>query len=751
VPRGVADSSPTETLRGTIERIVFSSDDTHYTVARLTPDDATADGCVTIVGTIPALVEGELVLCEGRWQEHKRYGRQFAVERYSSVAPATQVGLERYLGSRLIKGVGPTYAKKIVHHFGDNTLDVLDHDPQRLLEVAGIGRKMLQRIRSSWSEHRGVRDVMVYLQGLGISPAYAARVHKALGAAAINTVQMNPYILASEVKGIGFKTADRIAKAAGFPTDSPERIRAGLGYLLGELAAQGHTCYPRERLVAEAAKLLDVDAERVVSALDDEIRDERLATERNHPGEPVLLPRLRDAEFQVAELLRTINCAESSLHDVEVGRSIAWAEQRNHIELDPKQREAIGAVLEHKVVVITGGPGVGKTTIINCIIPILKRHAMRVLLAAPTGRAAKRLAETTGEEAKTIHRLLNWNPIDGSFACNADAPLEADAIILDETSMIDIALMRDLLLAVPLTAVLVLVGDVDQLPSVGPGNVLRDIIASETVAVRRLDRIFRQGERSPIVLNAHRINHGRMPELDPAGNAEGFYFIERDEPEAALDTIRELVTQRIPNRFEMHSVDDVQVMAPMYRGTTGVDNLNAALRAALNPALRDEVRKMGRAFAVGDKVMQTRNDYDKDVFNGDIGRVHVIDHCDEKLVVRFEDQYVEYEFDELDGLQPAYAISVHKSQGSEYPAVVIALATHHYVMLQRNLLYTAVTRARRLAVIVGDRKALAVAVRNDRIRRRYTLLTERLRGTDGPAERGAGGVSAEYPEGCTGP
>jgi exodeoxyribonuclease V alpha subunit len=729
LPRGSTDNAPTETLRGTVERIVYSSDETHYTVARLRPDGRSrADKLVTIVGTIPGLVEGELVLCEGRWQEHKRYGRQFAVLRYSSVAPATQVGLERYLSSRLIKGVGPGYAKRIVKTFGDNTLDVLDHSPQRLLEVRGIGKRMLRKIEDSWNEHRGVRDVMVFLQGLGISPAYAARVHQSLGVAAINAVKQNPYVLASEVKGIGFKTADRIAKAMGFPEDSPARIRAGIGYLLDELAAQGHTCYPRERLVAEAAKLLGVDTDLVGPAVEAEAADGRLVIERDHADEPVFLRRLRDAEFQVAQLLRAISRSESSLQDVEVDRSIDWAERRNQIELDPKQREAIAAVLEHKVAVITGGPGVGKTTIINCIIPILRRYGMKVLLAAPTGRAAKRLAETTGTEAKTIHRLLNWNPMDGSFSFNADEPLEADAIILDETSMIDVSLMRHLLLAVPLTAVLVLVGDVDQLPSVGPGNVLRDIIASESVPVKRLDRIFRQGDRSPIVLNAHRINHGQMPQLDPSGKAEGFYFIERPEPDAALDTIRELVVTRIPKRFGMSPVDDVQVMAPMYRGTTGVDNLNGELRAALNPDLRDEVRKMGRTFAAGDKVMQTRNDYDKDVFNGDIGRVHLIDRADDKLVVRFDDKYVEYEFGELDGLQPAYAISVHKSQGSEYPAVVIALATHHYVMLQRNLLYTAVTRARRLAVIVGDKRALATAVRNDRIRRRYTLLAERLRG-----------------------
>ncbi len=432
----------------------------------------------------------------------------------------------------------------------------------------------------------------------------------------------------------------------------------------------------------------------------------------------------------MAEALRAIGSAESELREVDGAAAVRWAEQQNRIELAPAQREAIEAVLRNKVTIITGGPGVGKTTIVNCIIPILRRCGMSVLLAAPTGRAAKRLEETTGQRARTIHRMLEWNPHTGHFSRNAENPLEADAIILDETSMMDITLMRDLLLAIPTRALLVLVGDVDQLPSVGPGNVLRDIIRSGVFPVKRLDQIFRQDEGSAIVRNAHRINSGHMPDLEqkPGADREGFYFIERDEPQAVLDTVLELCTARIPQRFGMDPVDDIQVMAPMYRGICGVTNLNDELRARLNADARPVVKRFGNSFAAGDKVMQIRNDYDKDVFNGDIGRVADVDRVAERVIVRFEDQQVEYPFDDLDSLQPAYAISVHKSQGSEYPGVVIALTSHHYVMLQRNLLYTAVTRGRRLVVVVGDKKALATAVRNDRIRRRYTTLAQRLMG-----------------------
>jgi len=721
-----------ETLRGTVERIVYSNDDTHYTVARLMPEDASPRGDpVTIVGAFASLVEGEALLMEGRWKTHKKFGRQFAVERYSTIAPPTLQGLERYLASRLIEGVGPEFARRIVRRFGEDTLEVIDSQPQRLLEVDGIGRGRLGKIVTSWRAHRAVRDVMVFLQGLGISSAYASRVYRAFGAGAIDAIKANPFCLAEAVKGIGFKRADRIAVNMGFPHDAPQRVCAGLLYLLGELAGQGHTSHPRDRLVPAASELLQVEYNLIEEALRAEELAGRIVIEREFDGEPVYLRHLHDAEFQVAQLLLHIAGAQSQLREIDADAAVAWAEKRNAITLDPTQRDAIRAVLTNKVTVITGGPGVGKTTIVNSIIPILRSRGMKVLLAAPTGRAAKRLAETTGHPAKTIHRMLKWNPSNGQFSFNADQPLEADAIIVDETSMMDVQLTRDLLLAVPLTAVLVLVGDVDQLPSVGPGNVLRDVIRSGAFPVKRLEQIFRQDERSPIVWNAHRINQGRMPDLTQAGGAdrEGFYFIERDEPEAVLETIKELVSVRAPRRFGLDPVDDIQVMSPMYRGVIGVDNLNDELRRCLNPNAQPVIKRFGRVFAQNDKVMQIRNDYDKDVFNGDIGRVAELDRIAGRLVVRFDERYVEYSFDELDSLQPAYAISVHKSQGSEYPAVVIALASHHYVMLQRNLLYTAVTRGIRLAVIVGDKKGLARAVHNDRIRQRYTTLAERL----GPA------------------
>ena len=730
MPRATHEPEGRETLRGTVERIVYSNDDTHYTVARLMPEgDGMFSEQVTIVGSFASLVEGEAILVEGSWQNHKKFGRQFAVERYSTVAPPTRVGMERYLSSRLIKGVGPEFAKRIVRKFGEQTLDVIDKEPNRLLEVEGIGRGRLHDIMSSWQGHRAVRDVMVFLQGLGVSAAYASRVYKVFGAGAIEAVKENPYRLAAEVQGIGFKRADAIAVNMGFPHDAPERVRAGVVYLLGELAGAGHVAFPQDALAAKASELLQVSLDLIEAALRDEEAAGRVITEREIEGRFVYLRPLHDAEFQVAQFLHAIARAESQLGDVDARASVRWAEERNRIELDPTQRAAIEAVLANKVTVITGGPGVGKTTIVNCIIPILRRSGMRVLLAAPTGRAAKRLEETTGHEAKTIHRMLKWNPSTGEFSMNADNPLEADAVIVDETSMMDIVLMRDLLLAVPLTAVLVLVGDVDQLPSVGPGNVLRDVIKSGAFQVKRLEQIFRQDERSPIVWNAHRINHGEMPDLRQAAAAEkeGFYFVERDEPEAVLDTIKELCTSRIPKRFGLDPADDIQVMAPMHRGVIGVTNLNDELRRCLNSGAGPEVKRFGRAFAPNDKVMQIRNDYEKDVFNGDIGRIADVDRVAETLIVRFDDKHVEYAFEELDSLHPAYAISVHKSQGSEYPAVIIALASHHYIMLQRNLLYTAVTRGVRLVVIVGDKKALATAVRNDRIRRRYTQLAERLK------------------------
>jgi len=723
-------SEQTETIRGTVEHVIYSNDESHYAVARLMPESAARlSDPIVIVGSFASLVEGEALLVEGRWQNHKKFGRQFAVERYSSIAPPTLVGMERYLSSRLIKGVGPEFAKRIVRKFGEETLDVIDKDPERLLEVDGIGRGRLKGIVRSWGEHRAVRDVMVFLQGLGISAAYASRVYKTFGAGAVEAIKQNPYCLAAEVRGIGFKKADAIAQNMGFPHDSPERVRAGLIFVLGQLASDGHVAFPRKRLIHKASELLQVEFGLIEDALQHEEQGGSIVVAREFDDDPVYARPLYEAEFQVAQLLLTIGRAESELRDINAPAAVRWAQKRNRIELDPTQREAIETVLTNKVTIITGGPGVGKTTIVNCIIPILRKKGMKVLLAAPTGRAAKRLAETTGHEAKTIHRMLQWNPSTGDFSMNADNPLEADAVIVDETSMMDIALMRDLLLAVPLTAIVVLVGDVDQLPSVGPGNVLRDIIRSEVFPVKRLEQIFRQEERSPIVTNAHHINHGQMPDLrqDAAAEAEGFYFIERNSPEEVLETIKELCTKRIPDRFGLDPAGDIQVMVPMYRGVAGVTNVNDELRQCLNAGAGPEVKRFGRAFAPNDKVMQTRNDYDKDVFNGDIGRVADVDRIAEKIVVRFDDRYVEYGFDELDGLQSAYAISVHKSQGSEYPAVVIALASQHYVMLQRNLLYTAVTRGIRLVVIVGDKKALGMAVRNDRIRRRCTRLAERLK------------------------
>lgn len=695
---------------------------------RLDPEDKTLfNELVTITGQFPQLVEGEALVCEGSWQNHKRFGRQFVVERYSSIAPPTNEGLEKYLASSLIKGIGPEYAHRIVAKFGDQTLEIIDKEPERLRQVKGIGKKRYQEIMASWQANRSSRDVMVFLQGLGISASYASRVFKVYGASSMTVIRENPYRLAIDVHGIGFKTADKIAQKLNFPHDSRERARAGLVHVLGEMAGDGHVCCPADILVQNAVSLLEVGEELVQSALVEELTLGMMSAAPQFSERPVYLRTMQEAEQGVAEMMMALSRGGSQMRDVADG-AIDWVEKRNNINLAPSQREAIEAVLQNKITVITGGPGVGKTTIINCIIPILAREGMTVLLGAPTGRAAKRLEETTRHKAQTIHRLLKWNPATSSFMHNADQQLECDALIIDETSMMDITLMRDLLLAVPSTASLVLVGDVDQLPSVGPGNVLRDIIESGIFPVKKLDVIFRQDERSPIIWNAHQINHGLMPDVDqhkPA-DQEGFFFIERNTQEEVRDTVLELCTNRVPKRFGLDPAADIQVMAPMYKGIAGVSNLNLELRARLNPNAEPSVERFGRSFAAGDKVMQVRNDYDKDVFNGDIGKIGDVNRISEKVTVNFDGRLVEYKYDELDNLQPAYAISVHKSQGNEYPAVIIALGSYHYVMLQRNLIYTAVTRGARLVVIVGDRKALGMAVRNDQIRRRHTRLAERI-------------------------
>jgi exodeoxyribonuclease V alpha subunit len=732
------------TLQGTVERITYVNEETQYVVARL--DVPGSRDLATIVGNLPSLTPGETLRLQGAWTHHKKYGDQFLVHRYETLAPATLTGIQRYLGSGLIKGVGPVFAKRLVDAFGLDTLRVIEEDPDRLLTVEGIGPLRLRRITSAWGEQKEIREVMLFLQGHGVSSTYAVKIFKTYGQAAIATVKANPYRLAQDIYGIGFKTADRIAQSLGVPADSPLRAQAGIIHVLQELADQGHVYAPQGDLLREAETTLQIPRALLESAIADLARQDRVVAEELPEGErAVYLKPLHVAEEQVARRLADLLRAPRLPVPINVEKALQWVEGVTRLQLAPQQREAIRMALAHKVLVITGGPGTGKTTILRCIIRILEKKGVRMHLASPTGRAAKRMAEATGHEASTIHRLLEWSPAQAGFQRHASRPLTTDLVIVDEASMLDVVLMNSLLRAIPLTATLVLVGDADQLPSVGPGTVLRDLLESGRVPAVRLTEIFRQAEQSRIVLNAHRVNRGEFPDLSrpPAGphparrdglfrggGESDFHFVAEEDAERIRQLIVDLASRRLPARYGFDPVEDIQVLTPMHRGVIGAAQLNAALQAALNPARAGamEVMRGGRVFRAGDRVMQLRNNYDKEVYNGDIGRIARVDLEEQEVIVRVDGRPVSYDFSEMDELTLAYAATVHKSQGSEYPAVILPLHTTHYPMLQRNLLYTAVTRAKRLLVVVGMKKALAIAVKNDATLRRASRLADRLVG-----------------------
>lgn len=728
-------------LEGVLERITYANEENGYTVARVDTGRGSAD-LLTVVGSLLGAQPGESLRMEGRWGSHPQYGKQFTVENYTTVLPATVQGIRRYLGSGLIKGIGPRIAERIVDHFGADTLDVIEREPGRLVEVPGLGPKRTKLIGAAWEEQKAIKEVMVFLQGVGVSTSIAVRIYKKYEDASISVVKNQPYRLAADVWGIGFLTADRIAQAVGIPHDSPDRVKAGLQYALSQSTDQGHCYLPEERLIADSVKLLQVDTGLVIDCLAELAAEEEGVVREQVPspdgGDPVtavyLVPFHR-AELslagQLARLLRTDEDRMPAFQDVAWDKALAWLADRTGAELAPEQEQAVRLALTRKVAVLTGGPGCGKSFTVRSIVELARAKKAKVVLAAPTGRAAKRLAELTGAEASTVHRLLELKP-GGDAAYDRDRPLDADLVVVDEASMLDLLLANKLVKAVAPGAHLLLVGDVDQLPSVGAGEVLSDLLADGSpVPSVRLTRIFRQAQQSGVVTNAHRINSGAQPLTQ--GLSDFFLFVEDDTEEAGRLTV-DVAARRLPARFGLDPRRDVQVLAPMHRGPAGAGTLNGLLQQAITPARPDvpEKRFGGRVFRVGDKVTQIRNNYEKGkngVFNGTVGVVISLDPVDQRLtVLTDEDEEVSYDFDELDELAHAYAVTIHRSQGSEYPAVVIPVTTGAWMMLQRNLLYTAVTRARKLVVLVGSRRAMGQAVRTVSAGTRFTALDHRLTG-----------------------
>jgi exodeoxyribonuclease V alpha subunit len=713
------------TIDGTVERVAFHNADTTYTVAKVT----TKEGEVTIVGKLMGVDEGMPLRLRGTWEVDKKYGRQFKVTEYEMITPKTAVGIEKFLGSKAFNGIGPSLAKRIVEKFGTETLDVIEKKPERLTEVIGIGGQRAKTIAKVFADQRDVQEVMVFLYGVGVSGAFAARIVKRYGKDAIRVVKQNPYRLAHEVWGIGFRTADSIAEKLGIARDAPERLEAGLLHALETSVDDGNMHLPDEELLQKAAELLMIAPEQLPPRLAALEASGLLVREvLGDRGACSSLPEFHDAEVACADKLVALIDGHARPLVIDAMAAIHAFESLTTLQLAHQQRLAVEAALRDTVTVITGGPGVGKTTIVKAIVHIARVGSRKVSLAAPTGRAAKRLAEATGVEAMTIHRLLEYQPQEGGFQKGAEDLLECDLLVIDEASMVDTMLFRAVTAALRPGAQLILVGDVDQLPSVGAGQILRDVIASDAATVIRLTEIFRQAAQSKIVVSAHKINHGEMPELEPPGEGTSdFYFINRDDPEAARNTIVELVAERIPARFGLDPLTQIQVLTPMHRGELGTHVVNRALQERLNPDATVELQRGDRTFRRNDKVMQLKNDYDRGVFNGDIGVIESVDPQAGVIRVDFDSKLVTYERAELDQLVLAYAVSIHKSQGSEYAAVVIPIVTQHFVMLQRSLLYTAVTRGKKLVVLVGSRRAVSIAVTNADARKRYTWLAERIR------------------------
>ncbi|EIJ42081.1 helicase, putative, RecD/TraA family [Beggiatoa alba B18LD] len=743
---------PVEHLQGSIERVTFHSPETGFCVLRVKVRGQR--DLVTVIGSAPSVASGEYIEAQGQWTIDRTHGLQFKTEQLRTVPPTTREGIEKYLGSGMIKGIGEHFAKKLVAAFGEQVFDVIENNPERLLELSGIGKKRHDQVVKAWAEQKVVRDIMVFLQSHGVGTARAVRIYKTYGDDAIEKVLENPYQLALDIHGIGFKSADTIAQHIGIPKDSLIRARAGVRHVLQELSSEGHCASRYTTLLTQAEQLLDIPEPILSQAIQAELDENQLIAENINNESCVFLPALYRAEQGTANHLKRLMQGFYSWQGIDPQQAIAWVEEKNAIALSHSQKQAIHLALQSKVLVITGGPGVGKTTLVNSILKIISAKNLRITLCAPTGRAAKRLSESTQRDALTIHRLLAFDPQTGNFRHNADNPLPTDLLVIDEASMVDIVLMNQLLRAVPDPAGVLIVGDVDQLPSVGPGTVLADIINSRAVPVVRLTEIFRQAEASQIIVNAHRVNKGIMPKLPEKPSQkpdkaqtnnyqvqetvttyqitpaepplQDFYLITAETPEDIGAKLLHVVTERIPRRFHYDPIRDIQVLTPMQRGGLGARSLNIELQQRLNPTNTPRIERFGWTFAPQDKIIQTVNNYEKEIFNGDMGTIQEIDEVAGEVAILFDGRLVVYALDELDEISLAYATSVHKSQGSEYPCVVIPIAMQHFMLLERNLIYTAITRAKSLVVLIGQTQALAMAVKGQKAEKRLTNLVSRL-------------------------
>ena len=713
-----------EVLQGTIERVVFENVDNGYVIARLNSESLPGE-LITVVGNLASINPGESLLLKGLWVNNPKYGRQFKIEQYETVLPSTIIGLRKYLGSGLIKGVGPVMANRIVDKFGPDTLEIIENQPEKLSQVEGVGKKRIGIIKSAWSAQREIKNVMIFLQSHNVSTTHATKIYKTYQDQAIPVVKENPYRLADDIYGIGFKTADSIAQNLGVDNESPYRVQAGLKYVLSQKAEEGHVFLFRTELISTCQEILELSESAISEGISALIAAEDIISETIREEEAIFLAPFYYAEVGIANIIgRMLQFPPASLSQADFDRSIDQIQHSLAIHLANGQKKAIQTAVNSQVMVLTGGPGTGKTTTTLGMIRLLEKLGYRILLAAPTGRAAKRLSEATGREAKTVHRLLEFSPNEGGFQRNRHNPLEADVVIVDEVSMIDLVLMNNLVKAVSQKTKLILIGDVDQLPSVGAGNVLKDMIASEVVDLVRLTEVFRQAQESMIITNAHQINSGQGPNLTGDASRD-FFFIEVDDVDQVAEQIGQLVQSRLPKHYGFDPFNDVQVLCPMRRGVVGSENLNKLLQKLLNPPNSGMINS-GSMFRVGDKVMQVRNNYEYDVFNGDIGRVEAVDQIDKVLQIRFPDKIVDYDMADLNELVLAYATTVHKSQGSEYQAVILPLVTQHYIMLQRNLLYTGITRAKKIVVLIGSKRALNICVHNNKVTHRNTHLSARL-------------------------